>query len=77
MSRHAAEILRDALSLPAEARAALADSLLESLDTEVNEDVEQEWRDEIYRRLQQIDSGAVKLIPWEEARKHLSEQAKP
>jgi hypothetical protein len=40
MKRHAAEILKDALALPTEARAALAGSLLESLDTEVDEDAE-------------------------------------
>ena len=38
MKREAAEILKDALALPTEARAALAGSLLESLDTEVDED---------------------------------------
>ncbi len=37
MGRDAAEILKEALALPAEARAALADSLLDSLDTEVDE----------------------------------------
>jgi len=36
MKREAAEILKDALALPPEARAALAGSLLESLDTEVD-----------------------------------------
>lgn len=40
MKREAAEILKDALALPTEARAALAESLLESLDTEVDEDAE-------------------------------------
>ena len=29
------------------------------------------WRAEIYRRLQQIDSGAVQPIPWEDARRRL------
>ena len=38
MKRDAAEILRDALALPTEARAALAGSLLDSLDTDVDED---------------------------------------
>ena len=38
MKRDAAEILKDALALPTEARAALAGSLLDSLDTEVDED---------------------------------------
>jgi Putative addiction module component len=43
MKREAAEILKDALALPTEARAALAESLLESLDTEVDEDAEAAW----------------------------------
>src|SRR5262249_28657638 len=40
MKRDAAEILKDALALPTEARAALAGSLLDSLDTDVDEDAE-------------------------------------
>ena len=36
----AAEILREALALPSEARAALAGSPLDSLDIEVDEDAE-------------------------------------
>ena len=71
MPRDAAELLRDALALPAEARAALIDSLIGSLDIEVDEDAEEAWREEIHRRLQQIDNGAVKLIPWEDARRRL------
>jgi putative addiction module component (TIGR02574 family) len=71
MPRDAAELLRDALSLPVEARAALADSLLESLDVEVDDNAEEVWREEIYRRLQQIDSGAVRLIPWDDAQRRL------
>ena len=71
MVRDAAEVLRDALGLPAEARAALVTSLIESLDQVIDEGTEEAWREEIYRRLQQIDSGAVQLIPWEDARRRL------
>ena len=71
MPREVAEVLRDALSLPPEARAALADSLLESLDGALDENVEDAWREEIRSRLDQIDRGAVPLIPWEEARRRL------
>ena len=71
MERDAAEVLRDALALPPEARAALIDSLISSLDQGVDAAAEGAWREEIYRRLQQIDSGAVGLIPWEEARRSL------
>jgi len=71
MPRDAGEILQDALSLPPEARAALIDSLLESLDVEVDDDAEARWQEEIHRRLQQIDTGAVALIPWDEAQRRL------
>jgi putative addiction module component (TIGR02574 family) len=71
VSKDAAEVLKDALSLPVEARAALVDSLLESLDTEVDEDVEEAWRVEIEKRIAEIDSGAVELIPWEEVERRL------
>ena len=32
---------------------------------------EEEWRREIQRRVAEIDSGAVKTIPWSEVREHL------
>ncbi len=64
-------MLSEALHLPIEARAALADSLLDSLDAEVDADAEEAWRDEICRRLQEIDSGAVKLVHWQDAQRRL------
>jgi putative addiction module component (TIGR02574 family) len=69
MKRDAAEILKEALALPTEARAALAGSLLDSLDTEVDEDAEAAWATEINRRIAELDSGAVKTIPWAEVRR--------
>lgn len=74
MARHAAELFRDALALPPEARAALIDSLIESLDETVEEGAEEAWRREIELRLEQIDSGAVKLISWRNARQRLRDR---
>jgi putative addiction module component (TIGR02574 family) len=71
MPRDPEELFRDALALPAEARAALIDSLLESLDVRLDDDAESSWRQEIYSRLRQIDRGAVKLLPWEDAHRQL------
>lgn len=71
MAKDPADLLKDALSLPAEARAALADSLLESLDSPIDDDAEAAWQDEIHTRLQQIDSGAVQLLPWDDAERRL------
>ena len=72
MKRDAAEILKDALALPTEARAALAGSLLDSLDTDVDEDVEDAWATEVNRRVAELDTGVVKTIPWAEVRRRLA-----
>ena len=64
MKRDAAEILKDALALPPEARAAVDGSLLESLDDQVVTGAEAAWQAEIARRLNDLDTGKVKLIPW-------------
>jgi len=71
VERDAAEVLRDALALSPEVRAALIDSLIGSLDQAVDAAAEEAWQKEIGGRLQQIDSGSVHLIPWEEARRRL------
>jgi putative addiction module component (TIGR02574 family) len=72
MKREPAEILKDALALPTEARAALAGSLLESLDTEVDEDAEAAWATEVTRRVAELDSGTATLVPWAEVRRRLA-----
>ena len=71
MKRDAAEILKDALALPAEARAAVAGSLLESLEDQIDEGAEAAWEAEIARRLDDLDKGKVKLIPWATVRRRL------
>jgi putative addiction module component (TIGR02574 family) len=72
MDREVSELLEKALSLPPEARAALAGSLLDSLDETVDAFAEEEWNKEIARRIEEIDSGKVKPIPWAEARRQIS-----
>ena len=74
MNRDAADILKEALALPSDQRAALAGSLISSLDEEPEEGVEEAWGVEIARRLAEIDSGEVKLVPWAEARLRLKRQ---
>jgi putative addiction module component (TIGR02574 family) len=71
MSRDAGEILKEALALPPEARAALADYLWDSLDSEVDADAEEAWRQEIQRRVFDLDTGNVSAIPWSDARTRL------
>ena len=72
MTAEVSELLKKALALPPAARAALAGSLLESLDDTVDGSAEEEWSREIARRIEELDSGKVKPIPWEEARRQIS-----
>lgn len=73
MTPDVSELLKKALALPPEARAALATSLFESLDEEpADEGVEAAWSEEIKRRIEDIDSGRVQMIPYEEVRRRLA-----
>jgi len=64
-------LLEKALMLPAEARAALAGSLLDRLAQEVDSDVEAAWSEEISRRISELDSGKVQTEPWSKVRSSL------
>ena len=72
MTQEVSELLKKALALPVEARAALAGSLLESLDETVDPSAEEKWNNEIARRIAELDSGKVKPIAWSEARRQIS-----
>jgi putative addiction module component (TIGR02574 family) len=65
------KVLEEALRLPAEARAALAGRLIESLDDSVDEDAEAKWSREIARRIADLDKGKVKTVPWSVARRQI------
>ena len=72
MTEEVSQLLKKALALPAEARAALAGSLLESLDDTVDASAEEAWNREIARRIEELDSAKAKPIPWAEARRQVS-----
>ncbi len=63
-----AELLRHALPLPLGARSALIESLIESLDNDIDENAHGVWREDVRHRIQQIDKGVVAMIPRDEAR---------
>ena len=65
------QLLQAALALPESARADLAAELIASLDPAVDADYDTAWDAEIKRRIEQLDSGTVKCIPWEELRAEL------
>lgn len=69
LSPAANKLLEEAIKLPDDARADLAAALIESLDDARDPDVESTWSDEIAGRLRDYEAGAVKPMPWYEARK--------
>ena len=71
MGKNASELFQEALSLPPDARAALVDSLLNSLEPQTDEHAEELWRVEIRKRVAEIESGAVELTPWPDVRARL------
>jgi len=74
MSEEVSELLKKALALPPEARAALAGSLLDSLDETVDAEVEALWENEIAKRVEELDAGRAKTIPWPEVRRRVREK---
>jgi putative addiction module component (TIGR02574 family) len=72
MTEEVPDLLKKALALPAEARAALAGSLLESLEEPLDVSAEEAWSQEIARRIAELDSGKVKPIAWAEARRQIA-----
>ncbi|MBI3014454.1 MAG: addiction module protein [Candidatus Tectomicrobia bacterium] len=71
MATSAEDLYQKALGLSEEERAALAARLIESLDTEAEEGVEAAWLAEVERRMEELDSGKVQSIPWEDVRARL------
>jgi putative addiction module component (TIGR02574 family) len=71
MSTPVGDLFRQASELDEHDRATLAGLLLESLEHEVDEDVEAAWQAEIERRLAELDANSVKLVPWEEVKAKL------
>ena len=67
MSTTVEQLAEQAMSLPGESRARLADILVESLDTEALTDIDRLWLSEAKRRRDEVPAGKVKTIPGDEA----------
>jgi len=63
MTQAVAHILEEVEQLSVVERADLADRLLASLVDDIPPDIEQKQIDEVRRRIAQVDSGEVTLIP--------------
>ena len=61
------QIAEEALALPSEARALLADRLVESLDPAEDNYIQQLWATEARRRRDDVRTGHLQTIPGDEA----------
>jgi len=61
------QIAAEALSLPTEKRAELADRIVESLDAAELNRIDKLWAAESRRRLEEILQGKIETIPGDEA----------
>ena len=70
MSPEVSDLLKMALALPVDERAALANTLLDSLEI-TNESVQEAWDEEVARRIQDLKAGKAVTVRWEELRREL------
>jgi hypothetical protein len=66
MSTTVDKIVSEALSLPADARAFVAEKLIESLDVGPAGELSPAWREEVRKRCRQLDEGLVELLDAED-----------
>lgn len=71
MNTTSSEVLINALRLPERDRADLAAKLIDNLDSPADADSASAWDKEIANRLEEMDGGGVKAVPWAEARRQI------
>ncbi len=70
MSPEASDLLKRALALPSDERAALANTLLDSLEAS-HLSVEDAWDEEVARRIEDLNAGKAVTVPWEQLHREL------
>ena len=63
----AEKLYQDALALPSETRVELTERLVASLADDVPAEIQRAHIDEVRKRIAQVESGEVELIPGDEA----------
>ncbi len=63
------KLLEQVLALSLEEQEALAESLIANLGGKVDEAVLSAWDEEVRKRIDDLDSGKAKTIPWSEVRR--------
>lgn len=62
MTRAAAKIMDEALSLPPRSRAQLADKLLDSLNQPRQREIDKLWANEVEDRIDAYERGEIKVV---------------
>ena len=75
MSQKSEALISDALQMPDEDRAMIAERLIASLDHEFEQDTELAWQQELQKRIDDIDKGKLTCVPWEQVRTRLRKNA--
>lgn len=73
MSSSARKVLEQALALPEADRRRVAEALLDSIPRESQQELEQAWRDDVLRRIEEVRRGEVELEPWSEVERRMRE----
>jgi putative addiction module component (TIGR02574 family) len=76
MTPQVSDVLEKALTLSTQDRGLLIDRLIESLDEgPAEEEAQQAWAEEIKRRVDEIRSGTVEMIPGEQVLRELAKKS--
>jgi len=70
MSPEVSDLLKRALALPDDERAALANMLLDSLEMR-DESIQEAWDKEVARRMKDLKDGKAVTVPWEQLHREL------
>jgi putative addiction module component (TIGR02574 family) len=71
MSAETLGLFQQALGLDEKDRVILAGLLLESLDEGRDSDAESLWRAEVGKRLEELDTGGIRALSWDEVKSRL------
>jgi len=72
MSPEVSDLLKRALALPVDERAALANTLLDTLEsTNESASVQEAWDAEVARRIEDLKAGKAVTVPWKELHREL------
>jgi putative addiction module component (TIGR02574 family) len=71
MTEKVRHILNESMSLSDAEKAELAAHLISSLDQGFDEDADAAWRAEVERRVDDMEAGKGRALPWPEARRRM------